>query len=1008
MKNTYLLLLFLTTTSFLAAQEYSTLAAKIIDAKTNLPVEFVNVGFLDRGIGTVSDSFGNFKLNYKTNRITGDDILQISSIGYETKIIYFYELKELNSYEFAISLVPKEYGLAEVLLTSEKREFERLGKTTYAKSRGGYWRDLEGLGGEIATKVNINHRNTLLHDLSFNIQENLSDSLLVRVKIYDYHRGFPGKELLYQNIFHVISKKKGVETIPLKDYNIVVDKNIVVSLELVEIYGDIIYFSVSASPYGGLSFTKKLSQDTWRAYEDIGISYNLISSYSKQFNATTVARKKPEKIQVFWDTSMALQERNTKDELKLLSKYLKKLGNVNVEVIKFNNGEHILKTFECIAGDSEAIVSYLEDSYYLGATDYSQIVREKNKEVEAVLLFTNGKSVLSSLEPEISAPIFTVNSFANANHQSLQNAAIYSGGHYINLDKSSIKEGLDFLLNDIEDKHSYDPLDTKDKRGFVYGVIYDENGPVQDATVEIKDTFVQATTGPNGRYVIDAQKGDLLSVKAFGRYTKDTIVSRIKKLHIPLEGNVVVLNEVKLKEKIDVGAEIVDTPFGKKKRGSVGFSTIRRFTEKDILPTHLYWYDVLIRLPGVILVRGGYAIRKTMRSSFLNGGLGYPAIVVDDMIYDQNAGQFPPPMDMQTIKSIVVLSTPGSTVRYGQLAAYGAIVVELKKPEDYDRNLTQAKPKKELTKRPKYTEKTTTIEIAQATNPKSDLLLALENTADVNAAKKRYANQLQTIGTPSISYLIEASSYFQSKDLDFAKGVVSTIAHLAPDNSKALKTLAYQHEKLGNYKDAHKIYNRLLRVNNRDVQSYLDYARSLKQIKEYKEAGDLYAKMMYNQIPEIDFTAVAEMINSETRQLVSLHKSKINFQELPNVVLTNYFSQDIRMVFDWNDAATDFELQFVDPDNNYFTYSHTVFENGEEVAAEIKDGIASKEFVLNNPTPGKWLINVNPLGEKETKNATFIKYTLYRNYGKPNETKTIKLIDLSKYEKKITVDSFVY
>jgi hypothetical protein len=98
----------------------------------------------------------------------------------------------------------------------------------------------------------------------------------------------------------------------------------------------------------------------------------------------------------------------------------------------------------------------------------------------------------------------------------------------------------------------------------------------------------------------------------------------------------------------------------------------------------------------------------------------------------------------------------------------------------------------------------------------------------------------------------------------------------------------------------------------------------------------------------------------------------------------------------------------VDPENNFYTYSHTLFENQREVQADIKNGISSKEFVLDKAVPGKWLININPLGESNKRNPTFIKYTLYRNYGTELETKTIKTIDLSKYKGKLTLDSFVY
>ena len=40
-------------------------------------------------------------------------------------------------------------------------------------------------------------------------------------------------------------------------------------------------------------------------------------------------------------------------------------------------------------------------------------------------------------------------------------------------------------------------------------------------------------------------------------------------------------------------------------------------------------------------------------------------------------------------------------------------------------------------------------------------------------------------------------------------------------------------------------------------------------------------------------------------------------------------------------------------------------------------------------------------------NPTYLKYTIYKNYGLENETRKVKVIKLSQLEQKVTLDKFV-
>ena len=89
----------------------------------------------------------------------------------------------------------------------------------------------------------------------------------------------PGDNLLSESIFHTISQPRGIEEIPLKEYNIVVDEDIVVGIEMVEAYGKDLYLSVSATPFGGTAYLRERSMAGWDVRWNFGLAFGMLSSY---------------------------------------------------------------------------------------------------------------------------------------------------------------------------------------------------------------------------------------------------------------------------------------------------------------------------------------------------------------------------------------------------------------------------------------------------------------------------------------------------------------------------------------------------------------------------------------------------------------------------------------------------------------------------------------------------------------------------------------------------------
>ena len=70
---------------------------------------------------------------------------------------------------------------------------------------------------------------------------------------------------------------------------------------------------------------------------------------------------------------------------------------------------------------------------------------------------------------------------------------------------------------------------------------------------------------------------------------------------------------------------------------------------------------------------------------------------------------------------------------------------------------------------------------------------------------------------------------------------------------------------------------------------------------------------------------------------------------------------------------------------------------------EQVQGYGLEEYFMTASDKGDWLFNVTYLGKNSKIEPVFLKVTTYTNYGKPNQSETIKVIPLENTNTKETV-----
>ena len=551
--------------------------------------------------------------------------------------------------------------------------------------------------------------------------------------------------------------------------------------------------------------------------------------------------------------------------------------------------------------------------------------------------------------------------------------------------------------------------DTKDN--YIFGKVFSVKGPIQGATIKIKNSLIEAKSDFEGFFKIKADVNDILSINYLGMIEKQLFIEDLEDKYILLKTDAQILDQVTITGTSDLSDE-VETSYGKKKKKSVGYST-STITSEDISPGAVTIVDairgkftnvqVAYNQDGAatgnkaqIYVRGGTLSINNSAAAIFD---------VEGLIYNE----VPDFIDPQQIESITLLRSMGATNRYGSQGRGGVFLIKMKSlSRKVQRLLNTLKVKGN-----DYKEQIPTIAFDSL---KPYYINDYEAVESVGEAKNQFLSLSKGVYELSVAFHIESFNYFKNIDKEFAVSILKSIAKKAKDNPKALKTIAYHLEKIGDFQTAKIIYQRLLSIRPLDEQSYRDLVLIYKENHDYELAASLYDLMLNNKLKNVNMLGLQETVVNEAAHLYWTKFDNLSQTDFPLKTLKKYvpkndwknFGYDYRIIFDWNDPAVEFNVQFVDPKNKYYNWSHTVLDDKDLLEDELNYGYNTEEFIIEKSDRGKWIINIENYSIQDESNPTYIKYTVFKNYGRPNEIKKTEVINLNKLKQKVNLDILRY
>ena len=546
---------------------------------------------------------------------------------------------------------------------------------------------------------------------------------------------------------------------------------------------------------------------------------------------------------------------------------------------------------------------------------------------------------------------------------------------------------------------------------FIFGKVFSVKGPIQGASIKVKNSLIEAKSDFEGFFKIKADVNDVIVINFLGMTEKQMLIENLDDKYILLKTDAQILDQVTITGTTELSDE-VDTGYGKRKKKSIGFST-STITSDDISPGAVSIVDAIRGKFTNVQVAynqdGAATGNKTqiyVRGGSLSINNSAAAIFdIEGLIYNE----VPDFIDPQQIESITLLRSLAATNRYGSQGRGGVFLVKMKSlSRKAQRLLDNLKVKGN-----DYKEQTPSI-IFDSLKPY--YINDYSSTKSLDEAKNQFLRLSNEIYKLSVTFYIESFNYFKNIDRDFAVSILKSIAKKAKDNPKALKTIAYHLEKIGDFQNAKTIYQRLLLIRPLDEQSYRDLVLIYKENQDYELAASLYNLMLNNKIKNVNMLGLQETIVNEAAHLYWTKFDKLSQTDFPLKTLKTYipkndwrkFGFDYRIIFDWNDPVVEFNVQFVDPKNKYYNWSHTILDDRDLLEDELNYGYNTEEFIIEKSDRGKWIINIENYSIQDDSNPTYIKYTVYKNYGRPNEIKKVEVINLDKLSQKVNLDILRY
>lgn len=238
------------------------LQGQVLDKATGLPLAYANVGLPGRGIGTVTQTEGFFRITLPAG-FFDQDTLRITFLGYKPFAMTVGAWRSLYPQSGTVRLEEKAKTLKEVVVRKRKAKESYLGNRFEGSAIvGGF--DSNELGCEVGVRIKVKRKPASIEEFGFHVVENIYDTIRFRINLYRLNaEGEPDTPLTEQPIFATCMVRYGRVVVDLRPYQLSVEEDFFISLEWIQDLGQKGGQGLNFS--GGMTGAKTFSRGTSHA-----------------------------------------------------------------------------------------------------------------------------------------------------------------------------------------------------------------------------------------------------------------------------------------------------------------------------------------------------------------------------------------------------------------------------------------------------------------------------------------------------------------------------------------------------------------------------------------------------------------------------------------------------------------------------------------------------------------------------------------------------------------------
>lgn len=547
----------------------------------------------------------------------------------------------------------------------------------------------------------------------------------------------------------------------------------------------------------------------------------------------------------------------------------------------------------------------------------------------------------------------------------------------------------------------------------ISGRVTDGKSALADVQITVKDTDRSFFTDDNGRYRIEIRPRKALifsytGMKSVEYWTED--VDAV--VNIELYPEVEELDEVvverrrktfkELEAEYDINKNLIKTYFGilDKERSTFAMTIV---DGDDLSMAGIDFIGALQNhVPAMRVSRPpGDPTSPVVFLPRRFNSLGNPRPVaydVDGILMTEPPTEILP----ANIKRIAVVNSAGALVRYGQIAAGGVIIINTRGGVfdplgRSNRNRDQARLRNNI-----FDEREL-VSIDKV--PQHRYVEALYNFDSKEEADQFMADKKLPQSVSAFNG-IEIAEYYVKRwdDMERFREILSLLEERNADNPIVLKTIAFHLEAYDLNEEALALYRKIFKLRPGYAQSYRDLAHINSRLGNHKRAFELLSRYIrYRDLENSPLPAMGidSILLTEYDQLLAKQDDSKQRSEA-----AKYTDETVRLVFEWSHSDADFILQFVNPEDRFFNWTHSSELDPDQIKREKQLGYSSEQFFIGQGMPGKWQVNMKYDGNKSY-DPTYLKLSVYYNYGTAFEREEIHLFRLAQKDVKYRLHSLV-